>query len=50
KMEIFAKLINYKPHRINESNGNVSLRLLATMLNEACQMLLERVSSMEDIE
>jgi len=50
KMEIFAKLINYKPHRINESNGNVSLRLLVTMLNEACQTLLERISSMEDIE
>ena len=50
EMEIFAQLINYKPHRINESNGNVSLRLLVIMLNEACQMLLERVSSMEDIE
>lgn len=50
KMEIFAKLIKYKPHRINESNGNVSLRMLVTMLNEACQILLERVSSIEDIE
>lgn len=50
RMELFAKLINYKPNKINESNGNVSLRLMATMLNEACQMLLERVSSMEDIE
>lgn len=50
KMEIFAKLINYKPQRINESNGNVSLRLLVVMLNEACQMLLERVSSLENIE
>lgn len=50
KMEIFAKLIKYKPQHINESNGNVSLRLLVVMLNEACQMLLERVSSLEDIE
>jgi 3-hydroxybutyryl-CoA dehydrogenase len=50
KMELFARLINYKPHRINESNGNVSMRLMVTMLNEACQMLLERVSSMADIE
>jgi 3-hydroxybutyryl-CoA dehydrogenase len=50
KMEIFARLINYKPHRINESNGNVSLRMVATMLNEACQILLERVTSLEDIE
>ena len=50
KMEMFARLIRYEPHRINESNGNVSLRMLAVMLNEACQILLERVSSMEDIE
>jgi len=50
KMEIFAKLIKYKPHRINESNGNVSLRMMVAMLNEACQILLERVSSIEDIE
>ncbi|WP_019538738.1 3-hydroxyacyl-CoA dehydrogenase family protein [Proteiniphilum acetatigenes] len=50
KMEIFAKLIKYKPHRINESNGNVSLRMLVVMINEACQILLERVSSIEDIE
>ncbi|MDR2816058.1 MAG: 3-hydroxyacyl-CoA dehydrogenase family protein [Proteiniphilum sp.] len=50
KMEVFARLIKYKPHRINESNGNVSLRLLAAMLNEACQILLEGISSIEDIE
>ncbi|MDO5523887.1 MAG: 3-hydroxyacyl-CoA dehydrogenase family protein, partial [Bacteroidia bacterium] len=50
KMEIFAQLINYRPHRVNESNGNISIRLLTTMLNEACQMLLERVSSMQSIE
>ncbi|MEA4916438.1 3-hydroxyacyl-CoA dehydrogenase family protein [Proteiniphilum sp.] len=50
KMEMFARLIKYKPHRINESNGNVSLRMLVVMLNEACQILLERVSSIEDIE
>ncbi|RNC63667.1 3-hydroxyacyl-CoA dehydrogenase family protein [Proteiniphilum sp. X52] len=50
KMEIFAKLIKYKPHRINESNGNVSLRMLVVMINEACQILLERVSSIENIE
>lgn len=50
KMETFANLINYIPHHINESNGNVSLRMMATMLNEACQILIERVSSMEAIE
>lgn len=50
KMEIFAKLINFLPHRVNESNGNVSMRLMVAMLNEACQILLERVSSLEEIE
>ena len=50
KMEVFAKLINYKPHRINESNGNASMRIMVNMLNEACQILLERVCSFEDIE
>jgi len=50
KMEMFARLIKYKPHRINESNGNISLRMLVVMINEACQTLLERVSSIEDIE
>lgn len=50
KMEVFAKLIKYKPHRINESNGNVSMRIMVNMLNEACQILLERVCSIEDIE
>ena len=50
KMEIFAKLINYKPHKINESNGNVSMRIMVNMLNEACQILLERVCSFEYIE
>ncbi len=50
KMEIFAQLINYMPHRVNESNGNVSIRLLTIMLNEACQMLLERVTSLQSIE
>ena len=50
KMEVFARLINFTPHHITESNGNVSMRLVTTMLNEACQILLERVSSLEDIE
>ncbi|MDO5663681.1 MAG: 3-hydroxyacyl-CoA dehydrogenase family protein, partial [Bacteroidia bacterium] len=50
KMEIFAKLINYRSHRINESNGNISLRMLTIMLNEACQILLEGVSDMQSIE
>lgn len=50
KIELFAKLIRYLPHRVSETNGNVSLRIVALMLNEACQILLERVTSLENIE
>ena len=50
QMEIFAQLIKFKPHRISESNGNVNMRLMVVMLNEACQILQERITSMENIE
>ena len=50
RLMLFAKLINYTPHKINESNGNVTLRLVTVMLNEACEILLESVSTIEDID
>lgn len=50
RVVLFAKLINYIPHKINESNGNISLRVLTAMLNEACEILMERVSSLENID
>ena len=50
RMEIFAQLIKFKPHRISESNGNVNMRLMVVMLNEACQILQERITCMENIE
>ena len=50
RVMLFAKLINYTPHKINESNGNASLRLVTVMLNEACEILLESVSNIEDID
>ncbi len=50
RVMLFAKLINYTPHKINESNGNVTLRLVTAMLNEACEILLESVSTIEDID
>ena len=50
RVVLFAKLINYIPHKIYESNGNVSLRMLTIMLNEACQILMEGVSSLENID
>ncbi len=50
RIVLFAKLINYIPHKIYESNGNISLRVLAIMLNEACQILMEGVSTLENID
>lgn len=50
RMVLFSKLINYTPHKINETNGNISLRIITVMLNEACQILMESVSSIEDID
>lgn len=50
KVLLFAKLIKYEAIEVHESNGLVSLRLMATMLNEACQMIMENVTSMENID
>jgi len=47
---LFAKIIKYETIEVHESNGLVSLRLMATMLNEACQMLMENVAEMERID
>ncbi len=50
KILLFAKLIKYETIDVHESNGLVSLRLMVTLLNEACQMLMENVASMESID
>lgn len=50
KIFTFAKLIKYIPIEVHESSGLVSMRLLVTMLNEACQIWLENVASMEKID
>jgi len=50
KVLLFAKLIKYETIDVHESNGLVSMRLMAVLLNEACQMVLESVSSMDSID
>jgi 3-hydroxybutyryl-CoA dehydrogenase len=45
-----AKLIKYETIDVHESNGLVGMRLMAVLLNEACQMVLENVSDMESID
>lgn len=50
KMKLFCKIIKHDYISVHESNGLVSLRLFAIMLNEACQMLMENIASLEDID
>ncbi len=50
KVLLFAKIIKYETIEVHESNGLVSLRLMVSMLNEACQMLMENVAEMERID
>jgi 3-hydroxybutyryl-CoA dehydrogenase len=49
KVLLFAKLIKYEAIDVHESSGLVSLRLMSVLLNEACQMVMENVASMESI-
>jgi 3-hydroxybutyryl-CoA dehydrogenase len=50
KVCMFVKLINRKAVPVEESAGLVSVRIFVVMLNEACEILMEGVSSIEDID
>lgn len=50
KVVRFAKLIKYIPIEVRESSGLVSMRLLIVMLNEACDILMENLTSLENID
>lgn len=50
KVLLFASMIKHVAFPVAETSGLVSLRLFATLLNEACQMLMENVASKEDID
>lgn len=50
KIYHFAKMIKYTPIPIHESSGLVSFRLLIIMLNEACDIWMENVASIEAID
>jgi len=49
KVLLLAKLIKYESIGVQESNGLVSMRLIIVLLNEACQMVMENIAKMEDI-
>lgn len=46
----FAKLIDYDTIDVHESNGLVSLRIMCVLLNEACQIVMENLTRMEDVD
>ena len=46
----FAKMIGKEPITVNESPGSVSTRLIVTLINEACNTLVEGVSTIENID
>ncbi len=50
KTLVFAKMIGKKVIEVNESPGNISTRLIVTLINEACETLMEGVASVECID
>ncbi|MCW0484903.1 3-hydroxyacyl-CoA dehydrogenase family protein [Gaoshiqia sediminis] len=46
----FVRLINRKVVPVEESAGLVSVRMFVVMLNEACEILMEGISSVENID
>jgi 3-hydroxybutyryl-CoA dehydrogenase len=46
----FAGMINKKIISLNESPGNISTRMMVTTVNEACEILMEGVASVKDID
>jgi len=46
----FAKLINKHFIEVEESPGLITVRLFAPLINEASELLMEKVASMEDID
>lgn len=50
KVSKFVNLINRKIIPVEESAGLVSVRLFVVLLNEACEILMEGVSNIKDID
>ena len=46
----FAGMINKSIIRVNESPGNIVTRMMVTTINEACEILMEGVASVSDID
>jgi 3-hydroxybutyryl-CoA dehydrogenase len=46
----FVKMLEKKPIRLMESPGNLSTRMIIVVINEACEMLMEGIASVHDID
>jgi 3-hydroxybutyryl-CoA dehydrogenase len=46
----FVKMLDKKPITLYESAGNISTRLIITLINEACELLMEGVASVQCID
>ena len=46
----FAKTIDKKPITLHESPGHISSRLVVTIINEACETLMEGVANVKSID
>ena len=46
----FVKMVNRQAIPVEESAGLISIRLYTSLLNEACEVLMEGVASMPDID
>jgi 3-hydroxybutyryl-CoA dehydrogenase len=46
----FARAIGKRVINVNESAGNISTRLMVPLINEACELYLENVSTIKDID
>jgi 3-hydroxybutyryl-CoA dehydrogenase len=46
----FVKMLDRKGIKLNESPGNISTRMIIPLINEACEILMEGVASIEDID
>jgi len=46
----FCKLINKKGVVLYDSPGNISTRMIVPIINEACEILMEGVASVQDID
>lgn len=46
----FLKMIGKDALEVNESPGNISTRLIVTLINDACDILMEGVASVQDVD